>query len=196
MFGFITIVVLVLLFIFWLVSIYNGLVTARNRYKNGFAQIDVQLIRRHDLIPNLVESAKGYMKHERETLDAVIKARNMAMAAGHEARSNPGDPGAMSGLSGAETMLNGALGKFFALAESYPDLKANQNVAILMEELSSTENKLAFARQAFNDAVMFYNILREKFPNQFIAGGFGFGPAQLLQSTKSEEERSVPKVSF
>jgi len=180
----------------WAVAIYNGLVTLRNRFKNAFAQIDVQLKRRYDLIPNLVEIAKGYIKHERETLEAVIKARNQATAAAAAASANPGNPAAMQGLSQAEGALSGVLGRLFALAEAYPDLKANQNMLALQEELSSTENKVAFARQAFNDAVMEYNTKRESFPDNFFAGVFNFGPAELLAATESAEERKAPKVSF
>jgi LemA protein len=180
----------------WAVSIYNGLVAMRNRYKNSFAQIDVQLKRRYDLIPNLVETAKGYIKHERETLEAVIKARNQAAAAAAAASSNPGNPGAMQQLGQAEGALTGVLGRLFAVAEAYPDLKANQNMLSLQEELSSTENKVAFARQAFNDSVMEYNTNRESFPNSIFAGMFGFGPAELLQATESAEERKAPQVKF
>ncbi|RJP77779.1 MAG: LemA family protein [Desulfobacteraceae bacterium] len=178
------------------IGLYNSLVTLRNRFKNAFSQIDVQLKRRYDLIPNLVETAKGYMKHEREALEAVIRARNSAMSAGEKAAKNPGDPSAMQGLAGAEGALTGALGRIFALAESYPDLKANQNMLALQEELTSTENRIAFARQAFNDAVTGYNIGREKFPNSIIAGMFNFTPAELLESTETPEERKAPKVSF
>jgi len=180
----------------WAAAIYNGLVALRNRFKNAFAQIDVQLKRRYDLIPNLVEVAKGYMKHERETLDAVIQARNHAVAAASSAGANPGNPAAMRELGQAESALNGTLGRLFALAESYPDLKANQNMLALQEELTSTENKVAFARQAFNDSVMEYNTKRESFPDNFFAGAFGFCPAELLQATESAEERRAPKVSF
>jgi LemA protein len=180
----------------WAVTIYNGLVALRNRFKNAFAQIDVQLKRRYDLIPNLVEVAKGYIKHERETLEAVIKARNQAVAAATAAGANPGNPAAMQGLGQAEGALTGVLGRLFALAESYPDLKANQNMLALQEELSSTENKVAFARQAFNDAVMEYNTKRESFPDNIFAGAFGFTPAELLAATESAEERKAPKVSF
>jgi LemA protein len=180
----------------WAVSIYNGLVALRNRFKNAFAQIDVQLKRRYDLIPNLVETAKGYIKHERETLEAVIKARNQAMAAAAAAGANPGNPAAMKELGQAEGALTGVLGRMFALAESYPELKANQNMLALQEELTSTENKVAFARQAFNDSVMEYNTKRESFPDSFFAGAFGFGPAELLAATESPEERKAPKVSF
>ena len=180
----------------WAISIYNGLVALRNRYKNAFSQIDVQLKRRYDLIPNLVETAKGYLKHERETLEAVIKARNQAVTAAAVASSKPGDPAAMASLGQAEGALSGVLGRLFALAESYPDLKANQNMLAIQEELSSTENKVAFARQAFNDSVMEYNTRRESFPDNVFAGMFGFGPAELLNATESAEERKAPKVSF
>jgi len=180
----------------WAVGIYNGLVALRNRYKNSFSQIDVQLKRRYDLIPNLVEVAKGYLKHERETLEAVIKARNQAVAAAQGAAANPGNPAAMASLGQAEGALTGVLGRLFALAESYPDLKANQNMLAIQEELSSTENKVAFARQAFNDSVMEYNTKRESFPDNVFAGMFGFGPAELLNATESAEERKAPKVSF
>jgi len=181
---------------FWAIAIYNGLVTLRNRFKNAFAQIDVQLKRRYDLIPNLVESVKGYMQHERGTLDAVIKARGSAVSAAQAAAANPGNPGAMQGLSQAEGALGGALGRLIAVFEQYPDLKANQNVLSLQEELSSTENKIAFSRQAYNDSVMEYNTKRESFPDNVFAGMFGFGPAELLQSTESADERKAPKVSF
>ena len=180
----------------WAIAIYNGLVTLRNRFKNAFAQIDVQLKRRYDLIPNLVESVKGYMQHERGTLDAVIKARGSAVSAAQAAAANPGNPGAMQGLSQAEGALGGALGRLIAVFEQYPDLKANQNVLGLQEELSSTENKIAFSRQAYNDSVMEYNTKRESFPDNTFAGMFGFGPAELLQSTESADERKAPKVSF
>jgi LemA protein len=182
--------------VIWAIMIYNGLVALRNRYKNAFSQIDVQLKRRYDLIPNLVEIAKGYLKHERETLEAVIKARNQAVAAAQGAAANPGNPGAMQSLGQAEGALSSVLGRLFALAEAYPDLKANQNMLSLQEELSSTENKVAFARQAFNDSVMEYNTKRESFPDNFFAGAFGFGAAELLQATESAEERKAPKVSF
>jgi LemA protein len=180
----------------WAVMSYNGLVALRNRFKNAFSQIDVQLKRRYDLIPNLVETAKGYLKHERETLEAVIKARNQAIAAAQGAAANPGNPAAMQQLGAAEGALSGVLGRLFALAEAYPDLKANQNMLSIQEELASTENKVAFARQAFNDAVMEYNTKRESFPDNFVAGMFGFGAAELLQATESAEERKAPKVSF
>jgi LemA protein len=180
----------------WAIISYNGLVALRNRFKNAFSQIDVQLKRRYDLIPNLVETAKGYIKHERETLEAVIKARNVALAASQAASAKPGDPAAMQQLGQAEGALTGVLGRLFALAEAYPDLKANQNMLALQEELTSTENKVAFARQAFNDSVMEYNIKRESFPDSFIAGPFRFDAAELLQATESAEERKAPKVSF
>ncbi len=182
--------------VFWAVAIYNGLVAVRNRFKNAFAQIDVQLKRRYDLIPNLVETAKGYIKHERETLEAVIRARNSAQTAATAANANPGNPAAMQALGQAEGALTGVLGKMFALAEAYPDLKANQNMLSLQEELSSTENKVSFARQAFNDSVMEYNTRRESFPGNIFAGMFRFEPAELLQATESAEERKAPQVKF
>ena len=189
------VLIVVILIAFFFISIYNRLVSGRNGYKNAFAQIDVQLTRRHDLIPNLVETAKGYMKHERETLEAVIAARNAAVTGLKAAASNPGDPNAVQQLAGAENALSGALGRMFALAEAYPDLKANQNMMQLSEELTSTENKVAFARQAFNDAVMNYNNSREVFPNSIVANSFGFAPAELLQ-IESPEKRAVPVVKF
>ena len=177
------------------ISIYNRLVSGRNRFKNAFAQIDVQLTRRHDLIPNLVETAKGYMAHERGTLEAVINARNTAVAGLRKAASDPTNPEAMKALAEAEQGLSGALGRLFALSEAYPDLKANENMMQLSEELTTTENKVAFARQAYNDSVMDYNTLRESFPNNFFAGWFSFGPAELLE-IEDEAKREVPKVSF
>jgi LemA protein len=186
------IIVLLALFV---VGIYNGLVTARNAYKNAFAQIDVQLTRRHDLIPNLVEVAKGYLAHERNTLEAVITARNAAVTGLKAAAANPGDPAAVQNLATTENALSGALGRLFALAEAYPDLKANRNMMQLSEELTTTENKVAFARQAFNDSVMSYNNRREVFPNSVVAGMFGFAPAELLQ-IESPQKREVPKVAF
>ena len=177
------------------VTIYNRLVAGRNRYKNAFAQIDVQLTRRHDLIPNLVETAKGYIKHERETLEAVINARNIAVSGLKAAAADPTDPEAIRRLSEAEQGLSGALGRLFALSEAYPDLKANQNMMQLSEELTTTENKVAFARQAYNDSVMDYNTLRESFPNNFVAGWFAFRPAELLE-IEDEAKREVPRVSF
>jgi LemA protein len=193
--GWISLAVVVVVII-WAIAIYNRLVALRNRFKNGFAQIDVQLKRRYDLIPNLVETVKGYIKHERETLEAVIKARNQAAAAATAASANPGNPAAMQSLGQAEGALTGVLGRMFALAEAYPDLKANTNMLSLQEELSSTENKVAFSRQAFNDSVMEYNTKRESFPDSIFAGMFGFGPAELLAATESPEERKAPKVSF
>ena len=180
----------------WAVSIYNGLVALRNRFKNAFAQIDVQLKRRYDLIPNLVEAAKGYLQHERETLEKVIAARNSAMGAAQKAAAAPGDAAAMQGLAQAEGQLGGALGRLMAVFEAYPDLKANQNILQVQEELTSTENKIAFARQAYNDSVMEYNTKRESFPDTIFAGMFGFQAATLLEATESAEERKAPKVSF
>jgi len=180
----------------WAISIFNGLVALRNRFKNSFAQIDVQLKRRYDLIPNLVEVAKGYMAHERNTLEAVIAARNGAATAAQKAAANPADGQAIQALATAEAGLNGAMGRLFALAEAYPDLKANQNMLAVQEELTSTENKISFARQAYNDSVMEYNTKRESFPDNIFAGMFQFNPAELLQATESAEERKAPKVSF
>ncbi len=190
------IVGLIAALVVWGVAIYNGLVVLRNRFKNAFSQIDVQLKRRYDLIPNLVETVKGYMAHERGTLEAVIKARGSAVSAAQTAAAKPGDPAAMQGLAQAEGALGGALGRLLVVFEQYPDLKANQNVLGLTEELSSTENKIAFARQAYNDSVMEYNTKRESFPDVMFAGVLGFGAAELLQSTESAEERRAPKVSF
>jgi LemA protein len=181
---------------FFAIMIYNRLVALRNRYRNGFAQIDVQLKRRYDLIPNLVEAAKGYLAHERQTLEAVIAARGAALTASQRAAAAPGDPAAMQGLAQAEGVLGGALGRLLALFEAYPDLKANQNVLQVQEELTSTENKVAFARQAYNDAVMEYNTRRESFPDTIFAGMFNFKEAELLQATESAEERKAPRVSF
>jgi len=191
----VVLVVPVFFLLTWIVSGYNRLVSLRNRYKNAFAQIDVQLKRRYDLIPNLVETAKGYIKHERGTLEAVIAARNAASAANVRAAQAPGDAAAMKELSGAETALAGTLGRLFAVAEAYPDLKANTTMMSLMEELTSTENKVAFARQAYNDAVMTYNTGRETFPTNMIAGPFNFGPAELFVIEKAEE-KEAPKVAF
>jgi len=168
----------------WVIAIYNGLVTLRNRFKNAFAQIDVQLKRRYDLIPNLVDAAKGYLAHERQTLEAVIAARGAAVNA------------AMTGLAQAEGVLGGALGRLLAVFEAYPDLKANQNILQVQEELTSTENKVAFARQGYNDAVMSYNTRRESFPDNVVAGLFAFKEAMLLEATESKEERQAPKVKF
>jgi len=183
------------LIILFLIGTYNKLVSLRNRFQNAYAQIDVQLKRRHDLIPNLVETAKGYLQHERATLQAVIEARNQAAQARQTAAARPGDPAAMQSLSGAEAALTGTLGKFFALAEAYPDLKANQTMSQLMEELTSTENKVAFSRQAYNDAVMTFNTAREVFPNNIVAGAFNFPRAELF-AVESAAERQAPKVSF
>jgi LemA protein len=177
------------------IAIYNGLVALRNRYKNAFAQIDVQLKRRYDLIPNLIETAKGYMKHEKETLEAVIQARNSAYKAEEKAAANPGDPAVMRGLASAESQLGGAIGRLFALAESYPDLKANQNMLALQEELTSTENKVSFSRQSYNDAVTSYNTKREQFPAVLFAGVFGFGPAEWFE-VQDEKQREAPQVKF
>ncbi|MGE0031593.1 MAG: LemA family protein [Steroidobacteraceae bacterium] len=186
---------IIVLLVMFVIGIYNGLITARNGYKNAFAQIDVQLTRRHDLIPNLVETAKGYLAHERNTLEAVITARNAAVSGLKAAAANPGDAAAVQNLASTENALSGALGRLFALAEAYPDLKANRNMMQLSEELTTTENKVAFARQAFNDAVMGYNNRREVFPNSVIAGMFNFQAAQLLE-IESPAKREVPKVSF
>jgi LemA protein len=181
----------------WGVGIYNGLITARNAFKNAFAQIDVQLQRRFDLIPNLVETAKAYMSHERETLEAVVAARSAAQSGLAAAKANPGDPEAMAQLAAAQGQLNTGLGRLLAIAEAYPDLKANQNMMQLTEELTSTENKVAFARQAYNDAVMAYNIKREVFPSSLIAGAFNFAPAALLDIPADKAEvREAPKVQF
>ena len=183
--------------VLWAVGIYNGLVTRRNGYRNAFAQIDVQLTRRHDLIPNLVETVKAYMQHERDTLEAVIRARNSAIGGLNAAKGNPGDPAAMQQLAQAEGALGGALGRLFALSEAYPELKSSANMAQLTEELSSTENRVAFARQAFNDAVMSYNNQREVFPANLLAGTFNFQQAALLGIGEEEaHKREVPKVQF
>ncbi len=191
----IVIVVLLVILVIFAVSIYNGLVRLRNGYKNAFAQIDVQLTRRHDLIPNLVETAKAYMAHERGTFEAVIQARNSAITARQTASANPGDPNAMNQLATSEGALTGALGKLFALTEAYPELKANQNMMQLSEELTSTENRVAFARQAYNDSVMTYNNRREVFPAALFAGMFGFTAAAPLQ-VAGPEVREVPRVQF
>ena len=179
----------------WAAGIYNSLVALRNRFKNAFAQIDVQLKRRYDLIPNLVEVAKGYMKHESGTLEAVIKARNVAYAASQTAAANPADAGAMKNLLGAESGLAGAMSRLMVVSEQYPDLKANQNMMQLTEEMTSTENKISFARQAYNDSVMTYNTTRESFPTNILAGMFNFAEAQLFQIDDAAE-RAAPKVSF
>jgi LemA protein len=187
--------VVLLMLIAFVIGAYNKLVTLRNRYKNAYAQIDVQLKRRYDLIPNLVEIAKGYIKHERETLENVTKARNIAYAASQAAAANPGDAGAMKNLISAETGLAGTLSRLMMVSEQYPDLKANQNMMQLTEELTSTENKISFARQAYNDSVMGYNTTREVFPNNLVAGVFNFAPAELFVIDKPEQ-KDAPKVSF
>ena len=196
--GLIFLCIILLLGLFLLMFVmgaYNSLVTLRNRYKNAYSQIDVQLKRRYDLIPNLVETAKGYLQHERGTLEAVIAARNVAVTANTRAAQNPGDASTMKDLSSAETALSGVMGRLFALAEAYPNLKANTTMMTLMEELSSTENKVSFARQAYNDSVMAYNTRREVFPTNFIAGTFNFAPAELFVIDKPEE-KEAPKVAF
>ncbi|WP_297835020.1 LemA family protein [Thermomonas sp.] len=184
--------------VLWAVQVYNGLVVARNAFKNAFAQIDVQLQRRFDLIPNLVEVARKYMAHERETLESVIAARSAAQGGLAAAKANPGDPEAMAALAATQGQLNGVLGRLMVVAEAYPDLKANQNMMQLTEELTSTENKVAFARQAFNDAVMHFNNLREIFPNSVFAGMFGFQQASLLEISADQQAqvRAAPKVEF
>ena len=179
----------------WITGIYNSLVGLRNRFKNAYAQIDVQLKRRYDLIPNLVETAKGYMKHESTTLEAVIKARNIAAAAAQTAAANPADANAMKGLLSAEAGLGGALSRLMVVSEQYPDLKANQNMMQLTEELTSTENKISFARQAYNDSVMGYNTTRESFPTNILAGMFNFAAAELFVVDKPEQ-KEAPKVQF
>ena len=191
----IVVLVLILLVVFFVIGQYNRLVTARNAFKNAFAQIDVQLTRRYDLIPNLVETAKGYIKHERETLEAVTAARAAAVTAQAAAKAAPGDPTAMGELAGSENLLTQMLGRMFALSEAYPDLKASQNVLKLQEELASTENRVAFARQAFNDAVMTYNNAREVFPANTVAGMFSFPRAALLE-IDAPEQREAPRTSF
>ena len=198
MFGFLILLAILAIVVFWGVAIYNGLVTARNAFKNAFAQIDVQLQRRFDLIPNLVEIAKTYMSHERETLEAVIAARSAAQSGLAAAKANPGDAEAMAQLAAAQGQLNAGLGRLMMVAEAYPDLKANQTMMQLTEELTSTENKVAFARQAFNDSVMAYNNKREVFPSSIFAGMFNFAAANLLAipAEKLAETRAAPKVSF
>lgn len=186
---------LIVAVVLFVITIYNRLVAGRNRYQNAFAQIDVQLTRRHDLIPNLVETAKGYMAHERGTLEEVVNARNAAVSGLKAAAKDPTDPAAMKRLSEAEQGLSGALGRLFALSEAYPDLKANQNMMQLSEELTTTENKVAFARQAYNDSVMEYNTQRESFPDNLIADRFGFKGAELLE-IENEAKREVPRVAF
>jgi LemA protein len=189
------IISLIALVLIWAVATYNGLVGLRNTTKNALSQIDVQLQRRYDLIPNLVETAKGYMKHERETLEAVIDARNQAQAAAQRVEGDPTDGDAIRGLAGAETLLGSSLGRFFALAEAYPDLKANENMLQVQEELASTENRIAFARQAYNDAVLAYNNKRESFPDNYIAGNFAFKEAQMWD-LEDKQARKPVKVEF
>lgn len=189
------VVAVLFVLILFVVGVYNSLVTLRNRYKNAFAQVDVQLKRRYDLIPNLVSTAKGYLAHEASTLEAVVKARNIAAAAGEAAAANPSDTKAMNSLGQAEGSLHGALSRLMVTVEAYPDLKANQNMMMLQEELASTENKVAFARQGFNDSVMVYNTKREVFPSNIIAGMFGFQEAALFE-VSAPEEREAPKVEF
>ena len=187
---------IVLLLVLWGIGLYNGLVVLRNRYKNAYAQIDVQLKRRYDLIPNLVETAKGYLKHERETLEAVIAARNQAVGAAEALAKMPGDATAVRAFAQAETGLAGVLSRLMAVAERYPDLKANEQMSRVSEELASTENRIAFARQHYNDEAMAYNVKREVFPSSLVAGCFNFAPASLLESTQSEAERTAPQVKF
>jgi LemA protein len=196
MIGFIIFLAIVLAIVFWAVGIYNRLVSFRNRFKNSFAQIDVQLKRRYDLIPNLVETAKGYMKHERETLEAVIAARNQAVSANAKVGGNATDAAAVQQMAASEGALSASLGKLFALSEAYPDLKANQNMMQLTEELTGTENKIGFSRQAYNDSVMEYNTAIEQFPGSIFANMFAFKPAELLQATEAPEERKAVKVTF
>ena len=185
-----------LLLVMWGVGIYNQLVALKNRFQNSFAQIEVQLKRRYDLIPNLVETVKGYMAHEKGTLEAVIQARNQAVSGLNRAAANPGDPAAMQALASAEQGLSGALGRLFALAEAYPDLKANQNMAQLTEEITSTENRVAFARQAYNDSVMQYNTYRQSFPPVLFAGILGHGQDAELLDFDDAQIAEAPKVSF
>ena len=200
MYGFLiallVIVVIAIVLIAWIVGLYNGLVVLKNRFKNAFAQIDVQLRRRYDLIPNLVETAKGYLKHERETLTAVIEARNQAAGAAKALAAAPGDPVAVKAFSAAESGLAGLLSRLMVVVERYPDLKADKQMARVMEELTSTENRIAFARQAYNDSVTEYNTKRELFPSSIVAGIFNFAPAALLESTDSAAQREAPQVKF
>ena len=193
--GFLIFLAIIAAIVIWAISIYNRLINERNRVRNAFAQIDVQLTRRYDLIPNLVEAVKGYMKHERETLEGVIRARNAAVSALEAAKLDPANASAIQELGASEGALGAILSRLFALSEAYPDLKANENMLHFQEELTSTENKVAFARQAFNDAVMNYNNTAENFPNNIIAGTFGFELASFLE-IESEEKREVPEVEF
>ena len=190
------IVVALVALVGWVVGLYNGLVVLKNRFKNAFAQIDVQLRRRYDLIPNLVETAKGYLRHERETLTAVIEARNQAAGAAKSLAAAPGDPSAVKAFSAAESGLAGVLSRLMVVVERYPELKADAQMSRVMEELSSTENRIAFARQAYNDAVTEYNTKRELFPTSIVAGMFNFDPAALLESTDSAAQREAPQVKF
>jgi LemA protein len=195
----VTLIVMVVILValaIWVAAMYNNMVALKNRFQNSFSQIDVQLKRRYDLVPNLVETAKAYMGHERKTLEAVIAARNMAYNAAQKAAANPADAKTMQALGAAETGLSGALSKFMAVSEAYPDLKANTTMLQLSEELTSTENKIAFARQAYNDSVMGYNTAIEQFPANLIASSFTFKPATLLESTEAPEERKAPKLAF
>jgi LemA protein len=187
--------IVVVMVALWIGGAFNRLVALRNRYKAAFSQIDVQLKRRYDLIPNLVETAKGYLAHERQTLESVIQARNAAVTAGRAASANPGDPSAMAGLAMAESQLNGVLGRLFAVAEAYPDLKANQNMLALQQELGSTENQIASSRQTYNEAVRVYNTARETFPNNLIANAFQFNEAELFE-VDVDKERQSPRVAF
>ena len=200
MYGFLiallVIVVIAIVLIAWIVGLYNGLVVLKNRFKNAFAQIDVQLRRRYDLIPNLVETAKGYLKHEREALTAVIEARNQAAGAAKALAAAPGDPSAVKAFASAESGLAGLLSRLMVVVERYPELKADAQMSRVMEELSSTENRIAFARQAYNDAVTEYNTKRELFPTSIVAGMFNFDPAALLESTDSAAQREAPQVKF
>ena len=200
MYGFLiallVIVVIAIVLIAWIVGLYNGLVVLKNRFKNAFAQIDVQLRRRYDLIPNLVETAKGYLKYERETLTAVIEARNQAAGAAKALAAAPGDPSAVKAFASAESGLAGLLSRLMVVVERYPELKADAQMSRVMEELSSTENRIAFARQAYNDAVTEYNTKRELFPTSIVAGMFNFDPAALLESTDSAAQREAPQVKF
>jgi LemA protein len=193
--AFFVVLIIIIALVAWVIGLYNGLVTSRNGFRNAFAQIDVQLTRRNDLIPNLVETAKGYLKHERETLEAVISARNSAVAGLKAVASDPGNAGAIAQLAGAEQGLSGAMGRLFAVMESYPELKASANMMQLSEELTSTENRIAFARQAFNDSVLNYNNSREVFPGSLVAGWFSFQPAKMLELPEAAR-REAPKVSF